>query len=74
MSSDRFRTLLSLLGVAVGIFSIVAALTLVDSMQKTLQDSFSAYGSDLLFVEREPLEPDLDENGVFRWWAYADRP
>lgn len=74
MSSDRFRTLLSLLGVAVGIFSIVAALTLVDSMQKTLQDSFSAYGSDLLFVDREPLEPDLDEDGVFRWWAYADRP
>ena len=74
MSSDRFRTLLSLLGVAVGIFSIVAALTLVDSMQKTLQDSFSAYGSDLLFIDREPLEPDLDEDGVFRWWAYADRP
>ena len=74
MSSDRFRTLLSLLGVAVGIFSIVAALTLVDSMQKTLQDSFSAYGSDLVFVDREPLEPDLDEDGVFRWWAYADRP
>ena len=74
MPSNRFRTLLSLLGVAIGIFSIVAALALVDSLQKTLQDSFSSFGNDLLFVEREPLEPDLNEDGVFRWWAYAARP
>lgn len=74
LKADRFRTLLSLLGVAVGIFSIVAALTLVDSLQRSVQDSFAAFGSDLLFVEREPLEPDLNEDGVFRWWEYAARP
>ena len=71
---DRFRTLLSLLGVATGIFSIVAALTLVDSLQKTLHEGFAAYGNDILYIEREPLEPDLNEDGLFRWWEYVARP
>jgi putative ABC transport system permease protein len=74
LKADRFRTLLSLLGVAIGIFSIVAALTLVDSVQKSVHDGFAAFGSDLLFIEREPLEPDLNEDGVFRWWEYVARP
>ena len=74
LKADRFRTLLSLLGVAVGIFSIVAALTLVDSLQASVREGFAAYGSDILFVDREPLEPDLDEDGSFRWWMYAGRP
>jgi len=74
LKADRFRTLLSLLGVAVGIFSIVSALTLVDSIKTVVQESFAVYGSDILYIEREPIEPDLNEDGVFRWWAYADRP
>ncbi len=74
LKADRLRTLLSLLGVSVGIFSILAALTLIDSLRATVRDSFAAYGSDVLFVEREPLEPDLNEDGVFRWWVYAGRP
>lgn len=74
LKADRFRTLLSLAGVAVGIFSIVAGLTLVEVLRRTLTDSFAACGSDLLFVEREPMEPDLNEDGVFRWWEYAARP
>jgi len=74
LKADRFRTGLSLLGVAVGIFSIVAALTLVDAMQQSIQEGFSVHGGDLLFVERMPLEPDLDEEGRFRWWKYALRP
>jgi putative ABC transport system permease protein len=74
LGADRFRTRLSLLGVAVGIFSIVAALTLVDAVQESIRAGFSAYGGDVLFVDREPLEPDLNEDGQFRWWAYAQRP
>ena len=74
LKADRFRTRLSLLGVAVGIFSIVAALTLVDALQKSIREGFSVYGGDLLYVERMPLEPDLDEAGHFRWWDYALRP
>lgn len=74
LGADRFRTRLSLLGVAVGIFSIVTALTLVDAVQQSVREGFSAYGGDVLFVERMPLEPDLDDERRFRWWEYAARP
>ena len=74
LKADRFRTLLSLSGIAVGIFSIVAALTLVDSLQHSLHEGFASFGNDLLFVEREPLEPDLNEGGEYRWWEYTARP
>lgn len=74
METDRFRKRLSLLGVAVGIFSIVTALSLVDCLQASVQEGFAAYGGDILFVDREPFEPDLNEDGIFRWWNYAGRP
>lgn len=74
LRADLFRTQLSLLGVAAGIFSVVAALTLVDSLQQAVHEGFSAYGNELLSIDREPLEPDLNEDGVFRWWEYAARP
>ena len=74
LKADRFRTGLSLLGVAVGIFSIVAALTLVSAMQQSIREGFAVHGGDLLFVDRIPLEPDLDEEGRFRWWNYSLRP
>lgn len=72
--ADRFRTFLSLLGVCIGIFAIVAVFTLVDSLHSTIRESFEDYGTDILFVESQPLEPDLNEDGIFRWWEYISRP
>lgn len=74
LSRDWFRTLLSLLGVCIGVFSIVAVFTCVDSLKATIRSAFENFGADILFVEREPLEPDLNEDGVFRWWNYIGRP
>ncbi|MBQ7640414.1 MAG: ABC transporter permease [Bacteroidales bacterium] len=72
--SDRFRTGLSLSGIAIGIFSTVAALTLVDSVHQTMNDGFADFGGDLVLVEQIPLEPDFDEEGGLRWWDYLGRP
>ena len=46
METDRFRKRLSLLGVAVGIYSIVTALSLVDCLQASVQEGFAAYGGE----------------------------
>ena len=72
--SDRFRTGLSLAGIAIGIFSTVAALTLVDSVHKTMNEGFADFGGDVVLVEQIPLEPDFDEEGGLRWWDYLGRP
>ena len=72
--SDRFRTGLSLAGIAIGIFSTVAALTLVDSVHRCMNEGFADFGGDVVMVEQLPLEPDFDEEGALRWWDYLGRP
>lgn len=71
---NRTRGILSLLGVGIGIFCITAAMTVVDSLEKSLRDSLSSFGGNAIFVEKIPLEPDLNEDGVFKWWNYLGRP
>ena len=66
--SDRFRTGLTLAGIAIGIFSTVGALTLVDSVQRCINEGFADFGGDVVLVEQVPLEPDFDEEGSLRWW------
>ena len=72
--SDRFRTGLSLAGIAIGIFSTVSALTLVDSVHRTMDEGFADFGGDVVLIEQIPLEPDFDEEGALRWWDYLGRP
>lgn len=68
---NKLRTLLSLLGVTVGIFSIITVLTLVDTMEHGLKDSFDMLADDVLFVQRMPWGPD--EDGEYKWWEYFQR-
>ena len=74
LRGERLRTVLSLAGVGIGIFCIVASMTLFDSLHRSLRQGLEGFGADALFVEKMPLEPDLDESGVFRWWKYTGRP
>ncbi len=72
--ADKFRTTLSLAGVSIGIFSIVAVLTVVDSLKESVNEGFRKFGSDVVMVERVPLEPDFDQDGRQKWWQYESRP
>ena len=74
LGRERVRTFLSLTGVCIGIFCIVASMTLFDSLHRSLREGMEAFGAEALFVEKVPMEPDLDESGVFRWWKYLGRP
>ena len=72
--ADKFRTTLSLAGVCIGIFSIVAVFTVVDSLKESVNEGFRKFGSDMVMVERLPLEPDFDQDGRQRLWQYESRP
>ena len=74
LGTDKFRTALSLSGVSIGIFTIVAVFTMVDSLGDSISEGLSQFGSDIVFVDQMPMEPDLNENGIFKWWEYAGRP
>lgn len=72
LRSNLLRTILSLLGVTVGIFAIISVLTIVDSLEKNIKDSFNFLGTGVIYITKRPWGPESD--GVVRWWEYARRP
>ncbi|SFD26368.1 ABC transporter permease [Spirosoma endophyticum] len=70
LRSNILRTTLSLLGVTVGIFAIIAVFTLVDSLERNIKDSLSFIGDKVLYVQKWPWTFDND----FQWWKYFQRP
>jgi putative ABC transport system permease protein len=72
LKSNVLRTILSLLGVTVGIFAIIAVFTLVDSLEKNIKDSFNFLGTGTIYVGKMPWAPE--GNGPYKWWEYFRRP
>lgn len=70
--NNKLRTLLSLLGVTIGIFSIIFVLSIVDSMEADMKSSFDMIGSDILFVKKWPMGPE-DGAEDYEWWKYMRR-
>lgn len=57
LRNNKLRTFLSLLGVTVGIFSIIAVLAAVDSLDKTITSSLSALDSNTMYIAHFPFAP-----------------
>ncbi len=71
LKSNILRTVLSLLGVTIGIFSIIAVLTLVDSLEKNIRDSLNFLGSNVIYVDKWPFTGGNSRD----WWKdYIKRP
>lgn len=70
--TNKLRTILSLLGVTIGIFSIIFVLSVVDSMEADMKSSLDMIGSDILFIQKWPMGP---EEGAeeYEWWKYMGR-
>lgn len=65
------RTTLSLLGVTIGIFAIIAVFTLVDSLERSIKDSLNFLGTNNINVEKWPYGFG---GGEYPWWKYMQRP
>ncbi len=79
LQGDKFRTLLSLLGVSIGIFSIVAIFTAIDALQENVRKGFETIGSDIVMVNQWPMmgedeQGNADVTQEFKWWEYMKRP
>lgn len=70
LRQNKLRTALSLLGITIGIFLIIAVLTGVDTMRNKIQASVDKLGSNTLFVQKWPWI--FSDN--FPWWKYVNRP
>ncbi|WP_299106417.1 ABC transporter permease [uncultured Winogradskyella sp.] len=63
LRNNKLRTFLSLLGVTVGIFSIIAVLAAVDSLDKTITSQLSSLDSNTMYVVNRSFGP----TDVPRW-------
>jgi len=70
LKSNLLRTILSLLGVTVGIFAIIAVFAVVDSLEANVRQSMSFVGDKVIYVGKWPWTFDSDRP----WWKYFNRP
>ncbi len=69
--SHKVRTLLSLSGVAFGIFCIIGVLATVDSMEYAVQKDIKALGNNTVYIDKWEY---ADGGNDYPWWKYVKRP
>ena len=52
LKSNKFRSLLTILGVLIGVWSVIAMTSLVQGLDSAVQESIDELGSNILFVHR----------------------
>lgn len=74
LRGDKLRTFLSLFGVTIGIFSIVAILTALDALKESAKRGFDLLSQDVVMVSTYPFTPEEEDGGEYKWWEYMRRP
>jgi putative ABC transport system permease protein len=67
---NKLRTFLSLFGITIGIFSIISVFTVLDWMEKSIRDSVSSLGNNVLYVQKFPWS----FNSNLAWWDIIKWP
>jgi putative ABC transport system permease protein len=67
---NKLRTLLSLLGITIGIFAIITVFTVIDALENSIRDSISKLGSNTVYIQKWPWQM----GGEYKWWQYMNRP
>jgi len=70
LKGNKVRTILSTLGITIGIFSIIMVLALVDSLERNVKKSIDTLGKDAIIVDKWPW----DFSGDYKWWKFMNRP
>ncbi len=67
---NKLRTFLSLFGITIGIFCIISVFTVLDWMEKSIRDSISSMGSNVVYIQKFPWSFDND----LKWWDIVRWP
>ncbi len=67
---NKVRTILSLLGITIGIFCVISVFTVFDSMESAIRKSIASLWSNVLYVQKWPWAM----GGDYPWWKYWQRP
>ena len=70
LRGNKTRTLLSLLGITIGIMTIIGVFSAVDTLRSNLESSVEKLGSKSIYISKWPWDGGPD----FPWWKYLNRP
>lgn len=68
--ASKLRSFLSLLGITIGIFCIIAVQSAVDSLEGSILDLFGGISKEILMIDIFPWDEDPEQN----YWKYFKRP
>ncbi len=69
--SNKLRSVLSVLGITIGIFSIVLVFTLVDSLEMNIRNSIQSLGKNVIYIDKWQWAGGSKD---YPWWKYLSRP
>jgi putative ABC transport system permease protein len=70
---NKLRTILSLLGITIGIFAIISVFTVIDSLERYIRESLNSLGNNMVYIQKWPWMPPEGES-EYPWWRYLNRP
>ena len=72
---NKLRTFLSLFGITIGIFSIISVFTVLDWMEKSIRESISSLGDNVIYVQKFPwsFDPNLAWWDIIKWPSISER-
>jgi putative ABC transport system permease protein len=71
--ANKLRTMLSLLGITIGIFAIIMIFSVVDSLEYAIRKSVSGLGDRVVYVQKWPWGPEEGAEN-YAWWKFFNRP
>jgi len=70
LAVNKLRTFLSLLGITIGIFTIISVFTVVDALKSNVRESVQSLGENVVYIQKWPWTFGKD----YPWWKYWQRP
>ncbi len=71
LKGNKLRSALSVLGIAIGIFCIVAVLIFAGSMKRNVRNDLESLGLNVIIIEKWPWGFG---GGEYKWWDFLNRP
>src|ERR1043165_10304879 len=60
---NRLRTILSLLGITIGIFAIISVFTITDALERKIRKDVASLGNNVIYVQKWPWVPEGNDEG-----------
>lgn len=70
LRANKLRSFLSVLGITIGIFCIVAIFTATYSLEQNIRSNVDKMGDKIVYIQKWPW----GFGGSYQWWDYLNRP